>query len=98
MAFYDLRDFLESCRKENDLIEVDRYVDVNLEMGKALKKSYANNGPVIIFRNNGTDYPAVGKSFRHLNRIFVENFVNETNNQILRAPDMRTACFGAFAF
>ena len=22
MAFYDLRDFLESCRKENDLIEV----------------------------------------------------------------------------
>ena len=55
MAFYDLRDFLESCRKENDLIEVDRYVDVNLEMGKALKKSYANNGPVIIFRNNGTD-------------------------------------------
>lgn len=39
MAFYDLRDFLESCRKENDLIEVDRYVDVNLEMGKALKKS-----------------------------------------------------------
>ena len=38
------------------LIEVDRYVDVNLEMGKALKKSYANNGPVIIFRNNGTEY------------------------------------------
>lgn len=37
MAFYDLRDFLESCRKENDLIEVDRYVDVNLEMGKAFK-------------------------------------------------------------
>lgn len=33
-----------------------------------------------------------------MNRIFVENFVNETNNQILRAPDMRTACFGAFAF
>ena len=39
MAFYDLRDFFESCRKENDLIEVDRYVDVNLEMGKALKKA-----------------------------------------------------------
>ena len=34
MAFYDLRDFLESCRKENDLIEVDRYVDVNLEMAQ----------------------------------------------------------------
>lgn len=62
---------MESCRKENDLIEVDRYVDVNLEMGKALK-SYANNGPVIIFRNNGTDYPAVGGVFG--NRKSIESF------------------------
>ena len=73
MAFYDLRDFLESCRKENDLIEVDRYVDVNLEMGKALKKSYANNGPVIIFRNNGTDYPAVGGVFGNRKKALSHN-------------------------
>ena len=81
MAFYDLRDFLESCRKENDLIEVDRYVDVNLEMGKALKKSYANNGPVIIFRNNGTDYPAVGGVFG--NRKKALRALNAQNNTVL---------------
>ena len=81
MAFYDLRDFLESCRKENDLIEVDRYVDVNLEMGKALKKSYANNGQVIIFRNNGTDYPAVGGVFG--NRKKALRALNAQNNTVL---------------
>lgn len=50
MAFNDFREFLDLCRKEHDLIEVDRYIDLNLEIGKALKKSYVNDGPVIILK------------------------------------------------
>lgn len=63
MAYKDLREFLDSCRKDGDLIEVDRRIDMDLEVGKALKKSYARSGPIIMFRNTGTPYQAVGGVF-----------------------------------
>lgn len=64
MAYKDLREFLAACQEAGDLIEVDRPISIDLEMGKALKKSYANDGPVIIFKNpTGKRFPAVGGVF-----------------------------------
>ena len=81
MAFNDFREFLDLCRKEHDLIEVDRYIDLNLEIGKALKKSYVNDGPVIIFKNNGTEFPAVGGVFG--NRVKALRALNVKNKDVL---------------
>ena len=60
MAYYDFREFLEALKKNNDLIEVTRPVDLNTEVSKALKQSYVKQGPAIIFRNTGKKYPLVG--------------------------------------
>ena len=60
MAYADFRDFLSALRKHNDVLEIDRSVDLKLEVGKALQKSASINGPALIFKNNGTDFPLVG--------------------------------------
>ena len=64
MAYKDLREFLEACREAGDLIEVDRPISPDEEMGKILKKTYVKEGPVIIFNDpTGKDFPAVGAVF-----------------------------------
>jgi 2,5-furandicarboxylate decarboxylase 1 len=60
MAYQDFRDFLDALRKQGELLEVDRPVALQLEVGKALQKSAAVNGPAILFNNNGTKFPLVG--------------------------------------
>lgn len=60
MAFKDFREFLTALRTNGELIEVNRPVALNLEVGKALRKSAASSGPAIIFSQNGTAYPLVG--------------------------------------
>lgn len=60
MAYRNFREFLDALRQQDDIIEVDRSVDLYLEVGKALKNAYANEGPAVIFNNNGTAFPLVG--------------------------------------
>jgi len=60
MPYTDFRDFLDALRKHNDLLEIDRHVDLQLEIGQALQQSAAIQGPALIFKNNGTDFPLVG--------------------------------------
>lgn len=60
MAYADFREFLDALRARNDLLEIDRHVDLQLDIGKALQKSAAISGPALIFKNNGTDFPLVG--------------------------------------
>jgi 2,5-furandicarboxylate decarboxylase 1 len=60
MAYADFRDFLNALQKQHDLLEIDRHVDLQLEVGKALQKSASINGPALVFKNNGTDFPLVG--------------------------------------
>jgi 2,5-furandicarboxylate decarboxylase 1 len=60
MAYADFREFLSALQQHNDLLEVDRHVDLQLEIGQALQKSAAINGPALVFKNNGTDFPLVG--------------------------------------
>ncbi len=60
MPYEDFREFLTVLREKGELIEVDRPVSLNLEVGKALRKSAAKAGPAIIFKKNGTPYPLAG--------------------------------------
>jgi len=58
MPFQDFRQFLDVLRQQGELIDVDRPVALN-DVGKAMKQSYAKQGPAIMFTRNGTDFPLV---------------------------------------
>jgi 2,5-furandicarboxylate decarboxylase 1 len=58
MPFQDFRQFLDVLRQHGELIDINRPVALN-DVGKALKQSYARNGPAIMFNNNGTNHPLV---------------------------------------
>lgn len=60
MPYEDFRAFLTALKDKGELIEVDRPVALNLEVGKALRKSAAQAGPAVLFKNNGTPYSLVG--------------------------------------
>jgi 2,5-furandicarboxylate decarboxylase 1 len=60
MAYKDLREFLAVLRERGELIDVDRPVELKLEVGKALRATSAIAGPAVMFRNNGTAFPLVG--------------------------------------
>jgi 4-hydroxy-3-polyprenylbenzoate decarboxylase/2,5-furandicarboxylate decarboxylase 1 len=60
MPFQDFRDFLEALQKAGELLEVDRYVNPELDVAKAMRKSAEVSGPAIVFKNNGTAFPLVG--------------------------------------
>lgn len=64
MAYKDLREFLEKSRQCGDVIEIERPISCNIEVGKALQKCYVKNAPIVIFKNpEGKDFPMVGSVF-----------------------------------
>lgn len=60
MPYNDFREFLHALRDHDDLVEINRPVDLRYDVAKVLKQSYAQQGPAIIFTQNGTQYPLVG--------------------------------------
>jgi 4-hydroxy-3-polyprenylbenzoate decarboxylase/2,5-furandicarboxylate decarboxylase 1 len=58
MPYQDFRQFLDVLRQHGELIDVNRPVALN-DVGKAMKQSYVRQGPAIMFKENGTDYPLV---------------------------------------
>lgn len=60
MSYKDFREFIDALRVHDELIEVNRPVNLDLEVGKALRKSAAISGPAILFNNNSTPFPLAG--------------------------------------
>lgn len=60
MPYADFRAFLDALRAAGELVDVDRPVDLYLEVGKALRKTGAIGGPALNFTQNGTAFPLVG--------------------------------------
>ena len=58
MPYQDFRQFLDVLRQHGELIDINRPVALN-DIGKAMKHSYARQGPALMFNQNGTDYPLV---------------------------------------
>ena len=58
MAYNDFREFLAALRAKGELVDVDRDVELN-DVGKAMRKVYALQGPALQFNRNGTDLPLV---------------------------------------
>lgn len=79
MAFEDFREFLAALREKGELIEVDRPVSLDLEVGKALRKSAARAGPAIIFNKNGTSYHLVGGVYNSRSKALIAFQATEEN-------------------
>ncbi len=60
MPYADFRAFLDVLRANGELIDIDRPVNLYLEVGKALRKTGAIGGPALNFKQNGTEFPLVG--------------------------------------
>lgn len=58
MPYQDFRQFLDVLRQQGELIDIDRPVELN-DVGKAMKQSYARQGPALRFNQNGTAHPLV---------------------------------------
>lgn len=93
MAYKDLREFLEASRRAGDVIEIDRPVDCNLEIGKAIRQCYAQNAPIVIFNNpKGKDFPMVSgifgnrtralRAFETDNSAIIDKFIKGLDNPI----------------
>jgi 4-hydroxy-3-polyprenylbenzoate decarboxylase/2,5-furandicarboxylate decarboxylase 1 len=68
MAYNDFREFLDALKKSGDLLEVNRPISLETEVGQALKKNYAKNGPAIIFNNTGKKFPLVAGVYGNRDR------------------------------
>jgi len=60
LPYTDFRAFLDVLRANGELIDIERRVDLQLEVGKALRQTAAIGGPALNFKNNGTAFPLVG--------------------------------------
>jgi len=64
MSVPDLRAFIDTLRRANDVVEVDAPVDAKLEAAEIHRRVIAAGGPALIFRNvPGADYPLVTNLF-----------------------------------
>jgi 2,5-furandicarboxylate decarboxylase 1 len=60
LPYADFRAFLDALRANGELIDIERPVELYLEIGKALRQTAAIGGPALNFKNNGTAFPLVG--------------------------------------
>ena len=61
---YNLRSFLDTLRKEKDLIEIDAEVDPNLELPEIHRRIIDEGGPALLFTNpKGGAFPVVTNLF-----------------------------------
>jgi 2,5-furandicarboxylate decarboxylase 1 len=58
MPYRDFRQFLDVLRRNGELIDIERPIALN-DVGKALKQSYVQQGPAMMFNQNGTDFRLV---------------------------------------
>ncbi len=64
MTFPDLRAFLDSLRRDTDLVEITAPVDPALEAAEIHRRVIAANGPALLFTNvRGADTPLVTNLF-----------------------------------
>ena len=60
MPYADFREFLDVLRRSGELIDIDRPIDLFVDVARALKQSNVIDGPALMFRQNGTAFPLVG--------------------------------------
>jgi 2,5-furandicarboxylate decarboxylase 1 len=60
MPYADFREFLDVLRAHGELIDIDRPIDLYVDVARALKQSNVIDGPALQFLRNGTAFPLIG--------------------------------------
>lgn len=79
MAYKDFRQFLDALRREGELVDIDRAVDLKADIGKTLKQTYVHNGPAFCFNNNGTAFPLVAGLYANRKKALIAFEATEQN-------------------
>ncbi|MFC0333068.1 UbiD family decarboxylase [Paenibacillus sepulcri] len=70
MSFADLRGFIETLRRENDLAVIDAPVDPYLEIAEIHRRVIDQGGPALLFTNvKGSAFPVVTNLFGTIRRV-----------------------------
>jgi 4-hydroxy-3-polyprenylbenzoate decarboxylase len=69
MAFKSLRHFISDLEKAGELVRVDEFVSPKLEIPEIVDRLSKNNGPAVLFTNNGTPFPLLINSMGSEKRI-----------------------------
>ena len=59
MPYQDLRAFLTALKNAGELVDIDRPVAIKYDVAKALAKASSVQGPALMFKQTGTDFPLV---------------------------------------
>lgn len=57
MPYRDFRHFLDTLRQHGELVDIDRPISLVYDVAKALTKSASRQGPALLFKQNGTEFP-----------------------------------------
>lgn len=99
----NIRTFLESLRREGDLIEVEAPVDPRFELAEIHRRVIAENGKALIFKNvKGSPFPVATNMFGNVGRLdrafgtrpeeFVKRLVSLTHELV---PPKLSSLWGA---
>ncbi|MBC8172919.1 MAG: UbiD family decarboxylase, partial [Chitinophagales bacterium] len=85
MPYQSLQHFIDILEKNNELVRIKEFVDPVLEITEITDRFSKNNGPALLFENNGTEFPllinALGSEKRMCLALGV-NDLNESGKQI----------------
>ncbi|MGU3494796.1 UbiD family decarboxylase [Xanthobacteraceae bacterium A53D] len=91
MPYQDLRDFLATLEKSGDLVEISRPIPLKYDVAKALAKTSALDGPALLFRQTGTDFPLVAGLYGNRRRALIafeatEETIHERITKAIASP------------
>ncbi|MEP9380491.1 UbiD family decarboxylase [Aquabacter sp. CN5-332] len=71
MPYQDLRAFLTALRQSGELVDIERPVALKYDVAKALAKTSSVDGPALMFKQTGTDFPLVGGLYGNRKRALI---------------------------
>lgn len=86
MSYNGLNDFIQRLREENQLIEIDEFVDPNLEITEITDRfsKQSDGGKALLFKNNGTKFPLLINAFGNNLRMNMALRINSADEFVPR--------------
>lgn len=71
MAYSGLGDFIKKLEKENELVNIDQFINPILEITEITDRLTKKNGKALLFRNTGTRFPLLINAYGSDNRMLL---------------------------
>ena len=87
MPYQDLRAFLTALKNAGELVDIDRPVALKYDVAKALAKASSVQGPALMFKQTGTEFPLVAGVYgnRRLALLAFEATEKTIHGKVLKA-------------